>query len=237
MYRHALANRPIKFFLLAVTNDYRMRTPTIDAALQQALSAPRLGRYLRDSGGIIDAALSLYERNARMAEAFYRPLQSLEVCLRNGLSDQLAAQYGANWFTNSGPPFADDALKKLDRAIDDIQDARRNVTPGAVVAELSFGFWVTILAKRYDGTIWRSALASSFLEAGRRMPRQRVHNRMDAIRKFRNRVFHHEPIYDLNPAQVHAEIIEAIAWICPASAAWAWEHSRVPYVLANPWPP
>lgn len=214
-----------------------MRTPAVNTALERALSSPRLGRYLVDSNHILDAALSLYERNARMAEAFYRPLQALEVCLRNHLSAQLADLYGANWYRNGGPPLDQGALEKIDRAIEDLKRANRQPSPGAVVAELNFGFWVLVMSRKYDATLWRSAFAVVFTEAGKRPARQRVHNRMDSIRNFRNRVFHHEPIYHLDPGTMHAEIIETIGWMCPDSAAWALEHSRVPYVLDNPWPP
>jgi len=213
-----------------------MRTPAIDIAIEAALSTPRLARYLHDSGGIMDSALSLYERNARIAEAFYRPLQSLEVCLRNHMNRQLTAQYAASWFRTAGPPFDQETIDKIDAAINELRRAGRAASTGAVVAELNFGFWVILLSKRYDTNLWRTTFSSAFREGGRRIARQRVHNRMNDIRSFRNRVFHHEPIYHLNPEQVHADIIEAIAWLCPESAAWAWEHSRVPYVLANPWP-
>lgn len=214
-----------------------MRTPAMNAALERALSSTRLKRYLADSNGIVDSALSLYERNARLAEAFYRPLQSLEVCLRNHLSGELAGTYGTNWFSNSGPPLAQDAVDKIDKAIEDLKRANRQPTPGAVVAELNFGFWVIVMGRKYDNTLWRTTFSRVFCEGGRRLSRQRVHNRMNDIRNFRNRVMHHEPIYHLSPAQMHQDIIQAIAWICPDSAAWAWEHSRVPYVLDNPWPP
>lgn len=213
-----------------------MRTLTINPVLERALSAPRLGRYMADSGGLLDAALSLYERNARMSEAFYRPLQSLEVCLRNRLHERLTTQYGTNWFKNGGPQFHASDEDRLKEAMASLRRDGLPITPGAVVAELNFGFWVSILARRYDNTIWRSTLAPAFAEDGKRMGRQRVHNRMDAIRNFRNRVFHHEPIYHLNPAQMHDDIIAAIGWMCVDSSAWALHHSRAPYVLANPWP-
>lgn len=212
------------------------RTAAIDLALQRGLSSPRLGRYLVDSGGILDAALSLYERNARLAESFYRPLQALEVCLRNHMDARLVRQFGANWYANGGPQLDDETLEKIDKAVRDVKQSGKRVTPGAVVAELSFGFWVLLLSRRYDATLWRSQFSPVFTEAGRKMARQRVHNRMDELRKFRNRVAHHEPIYHLDPAQKHADLIQGIAWICPDSAAWAWEHSRVPYVLEKPWP-
>lgn len=210
-----------------------MRTHSIDIALERALSAPRLRRYLADSSGILDAALSLYERNSRIAEAFYVPLQGLEVCLRNHLDLQLTARYGSHWYQTNAPNLDQDALEKIDKAVDDVRRAKVPVTPGAVVAELSFGFWVMLLARKYDTTLWRSTFSPMFREGGRGMARQPVHNRMDSLRKFRNRVAHHEPIYHLNPAQVHADIVQAIAWICPDSAAWVLDHSRVLNVLAS----
>lgn len=213
-----------------------MRTPQLNISIEAALSNPRLGRYLRDSNGITDAAISLYERNGRIAEAFYRPLQALEVCLRNHMSRELRRMYAANWPINNGPPFDPDTLQKIDAAVAELRRARRPITPDAVLAELSFGFWVLLLSRRYDANLWRTTFAPAFREGGRRMARQRVHNRMNEIRDFRNRVFHHEPIYHLDPAQCHADIIQAIAWLCPETAVWAWEHSRVPYVLENPWP-
>jgi hypothetical protein len=172
-----------------------------------------------------------------MGEAFYRPLQSLEICLRNHLSGQLAARYGTNWFKNGGPPFGQDLIDSINHAMADLSQANRQATPGAVIAELSFGFWVMVLSKRYDADLWRTTFTGVFRQGGSRMARQTVHNRMNDIRRFRNRVSHHEPIYHLSPDQMHADIIQAIAWICPDSAAWAYEHSRVPYVLSNPWPP
>lgn len=216
--------------------DWSMRTPAINTALQRALSMPRLGRYMRDSNQLLDAALALYERNQRLSEAFHRPLQSLEVCLRNYLNEQLVARFGTNWVHTMSPPFRDSEIERIDKAKADLRRERVPVTQGAVVAELTFGFWVTLLSAYYEPRLWTPAFAPVFRSSGRKMRRQIVHNRMNELRIFRNRVAHYEPIYHMNPAQVHADIISAIAWVCPESAAWAWEHSRVPYVLEHPWP-
>ena len=211
-----------------------MRTPAIDAALLRALSAPRLGRYLADSGDILDAAISLYERNARISEAFHLPLQGLEVCLRNHINEQLAGKYGSNWYRTTAAPLTQATIEKLDKAMNDLRDRHVPINQGAVVAELNFGFWVTLLGRTYARSLWPPLLSRVFLQGGRRMSWQAVHGRMNDLRNFRNRVAHHEPIYHLNPAAVHAEIIEAVAWICPDTAAWILEHSRVPTVLAQP---
>lgn len=206
----------------------------MNAALQASLSPARLSRYMALSNNLLDSALSLYERNARLSAAFHTPLQCLEVCLRNNLNRELSTKYGTNWFLNGGPPLQQPAIDKIDAAIKDLNRSGTQITPGAVVAELSFGFWVMILGRKYDSDIWRSCLTLAFLEGGRRTSRQRVHNRMNDLRGLRNRVAHHEPIFHQDLGIAHQQIIEAIAWICPASAAWALNQSQVPHVLANP---
>jgi hypothetical protein len=213
-----------------------MRTPAIDTALERALSQPRLGRYMRDSGQLLDAALSLYERNQRMAEAFHRPLQALEVCLRNHLNERLVGHFGSNWVHTMSPPFKQYEIDRVDKAKRDLRRERVPITQGAVVAELTFGFWVTLLSGPYEPLLWTPLFSAAFQNGGAPKGRKGIHGRMNALRIFRNRVAHYEAIYHLNPTQVHADLIAAIGWICGDSSAWALHHSRVPYVLANPWP-
>ena len=59
-----------------------------------------------------------------------------------------------------------------------------------------------------------------------------VHGRLNAIRRFRNRVAHHEPIFHRPLEELHEEIMETIGWMCPNTAAWARHHSRFPAVFA-----
>ena len=86
-----------------------MRTSAIDLALGQILTKKRLGRYLEHTGGNLSEALSLYERNTRLSESFYSPLQCLEVCFRNKLDQALAARYGVEWMKDKSCPLNPDA--------------------------------------------------------------------------------------------------------------------------------
>lgn len=104
---------------------------------------------------------------------------------------------------------------------------------GDVVAELKFAFWVSLLGPQYDTTIWRSALYRGFLNGGGK-PRSLVHGRFNALRRFRNRVAHHEPIFSRNLTITHSEIIEAIGWMCADTQAWAAHHSRTILVINSP---
>lgn len=211
-----------------------MRNPLINNAIALSLSRERLDKYLNASGNDLDLAIGLYERNTRLAESFYTPLQALEICLRNHIDRELSSTYGADWMTNGQPPLAAWAANTIGSTIADLNGQKAPVTPGDIVAELHFGFWLSLLGQQYDNTLWRTACYRAFSASGRPLKRKRVHNRLNALRRFRNRVAHHEPIFHANLQQVHDEIIEAAEWMCLQTAAWALHHSRFPVVLAAP---
>ena len=166
----------------------------------------------------------------RLSEAFYAPLQCMEICFRNRLCLALAARYGDDWLTNNKVPFQPDATD----AIADAFDAIKKPTPrtGDIVSELRFGFWVGLLGPRYDATLWRATLHRAF-RAGGPIARRLVHGRFNALRRFRNRIAHHEPIFARNLSRTHNEIIESIGWMCADTSRWAAHHSRVPETLAT----
>lgn len=208
-----------------------MRTPITNAALEQSLSRDRLAKYLLAVHDDLDAALALYEKNMRLAEAFYTPLQCMEVCLRNKLHEHMTNAYGADWFQNGNAPLEADARDDISSTYRGLQH-KSAVTAGDIVAELRFGFWVGLLGPRYDATLWRATLHLAFRADGPR-PRQTVHSRFNALRRFRNRVAHHEPIFLRPLEQLHAETIEAIGWMCANTSAWAAHHSRFATTFAT----
>lgn len=206
-----------------------MRTEAANAALERAISRQRLQKYLAHQGGSLDLALALYERNMLLSEAFYVPLQTLEVCLRNRVHDQMRAFYGESWLTDATvAPLNDFSRSMINEAM---QELDAGCSPGQIVAELKFSFWVGLHGPQYDTTLWRRALYRSFpISGGKR--RSVVHGRLNAIRRFRNRVAHHEPIFHRPIRQLHDEIVEAVGWMCADSKAWVLHHSRVPLLLA-----
>lgn len=200
----------------------------INKSLEITLSRDRLEKYLDETGQDLDASIELYEKNTRLAEAFYMPLQCVEICLRNQLHIQLSNTYGELWYENGNPPLLDDSLRMIFEAKEELTKAGR-VTPGRMVAELKFAFWVGLMGPKYDATLWRKCLHRAFPASGGR-PRKTIHWRFNAIRRFRNRVAHHEPIFHLSPIVRHQEIIEAISWMCRNTSAWALHHSRLPII-------
>jgi hypothetical protein len=200
----------------------------MNAAIAASLSQERLTKYLTDTHGNLDHAIALYERNTRLCESFYSSLQCMEVCFRNTLARNMTTTYGSDWLMSpgAGTPLERDALESIERAKGKVQKPR--VREGDVIAELSFGFWVGLLAARYDATLWRQSLYKAFRIGG---PRRRVHGRFNALRRFRNRIAHHEPVFHLPLEDVHDEIIESIGWMCEETSRWAERHSRFPNVM------
>lgn len=203
-----------------------MRTTETNLALEKTISIKRLDKYLAAMGGDLDKSLKLYEENTRLAEAFYTPLQCLEVCLRNTLNLRLSTTFGADWLTNDKPSLEDGAKLAIVNTIADLQKNDHDSSPDDVVAELNFGFWVGLMGPSYDATLWRQTLYKGFTATGGGQKRTTVHRRFNALRRFRNRVAHHEPIFHRPLEQLHSEIIEGIGWMCRHTSAWALHHSR-----------
>jgi len=142
----------------------------------------------------------------------------------------MANTYGELWYQNGNPPLNEDSVRMIFEAIEELKKEHR-VTPGRVVAELKFAFWVGLLGPKYDATLWRKSLYRGFPASGGRT-RRVIHGRFNAIRRFRNRIAHHEPIFHLAPIMRHQEIIEAISWMCRNTSAWALHHSRLLLIAA-----
>ena len=96
----------------------------------------------------------------------------------------------------------------------------RASAPGKVIAELKFAFWVGLVGPQYDATIWRKCLYKAFRSVGGKR-RKDIHSRLNALRRFRNRIAHHEPIFHKPIKVTHIEVIETVRWMCRHAAAWA----------------
>jgi len=140
--------------------------------------------------------------------------------------------YVEDWFHDNRVPLSNESMTLIAQAETALVHEPLPLRPGSIVAELKFGFWVGLLGPRYDSTIWRNHLYKAFLARGGKK-RGDVHSRLNALRRFRNRVAHHEPIYHRPLAALHQETIEAISWMCKDTSRWAEHHSRVPAVLGN----
>lgn len=204
-----------------------------EAALLRVISADRFSTYLVAAGHNPTRALDLYIWNAHIGEAFHTPIQAVEVALRNCVNCGLIAKYGQDWWQD------DDLAEELDeeRTGDLAQVLRRisnrNLTlcNGQVVAGLSFGFWVGMLSRRYNPSIWSQHLRISFpfLPAG--IGRDDIFKKAGEIAFLRNRISHHEPLIKRNISADYSTVMAFLAWLCPTKLKWIRANCRVPQVL------
>ncbi len=172
---------------------------TVFADLARGVSKPRLAKYRPQNGSDFDT-IANYFWNIQLSEALYPGLAVLEVTLRSSIHDALTAREGTDmWFRMLLEPgqlrgYAETHYMLYNRL------RRKHPTSGQIVAELTFGFWTTLLSQPYHQTLWapgKSALIKNVFPHLPKTPSNRhfFHQRYNDLRMLRNRVMHHEPIW------------------------------------------
>lgn len=194
------------------------------AAVQRALSESRFEAYRTHSDESLEAVLGRYRWNLALCMALYPALGLLEVSLRNNLHGALARYYETDaWYDLTPEKLAPREQDSIKQAKNELRKQGKREEPDRLVAELNLGFWTSLLSKEYEQQLWPRLLIPAFPQMPRReRTRARVAARLHEIRRLRNRVSHHEPIYKLgNLMQRYDHIQEAITWLAPALAAAA----------------
>jgi len=136
--------------------------------------------------------MDLYIWNSQAAAAFYESLHLLEVALRNTLNNALTAHWSPTWYRDRSVPLSPGSRTEVAKAIQRATQGGITESPGRVVAELTFGFWWSLLGDNYDQRLWKPCLKQAFPASVRR---RRLHATLDDLRRLRNRCAHHEPIF------------------------------------------
>ncbi len=119
--------------------------------LLQALAAERLDAYRHDQAEP-HIALARYLWNMALCESLYSPLQMVEVGLRNALQRALEKHFRtAHWYDQ---PACQQLLTRtqqsqVSKAKENLQRLKKTISPGRMVAELTFGFWTAFFNKRF----------------------------------------------------------------------------------------
>ncbi|MEE2062333.1 Abi family protein [Rhodococcus artemisiae] len=217
-----------------------------DAWVEQWLSNDRFALYVRKSGGNRIRALALYEWNAKLSAAFLHDLNHFEVALRNAYDAQLVAATAAgdkHWTDKiTARQLFPEHLRTDHRGkskdanripIDKIEQARRAAgkqpTPGKVIAELTFGFWTYMTSDIHEKTLWVPYLHKAFPPNANR---SKIHSTLGDLREFRNRVAHHEPIFEAPEAR-RRQLVFAMRQIRPEALDHFTTHSEVSSILAK----
>ena len=198
--------------------------------LQIAISDTRLATY---TGNSHSRTYGAYAWNIAICESLYPAIHCVEVTLRNSIHGAAANLFGDQyWFRSHLAPGEQAGLSRL------TQDLRRRRTPvevGDFVSGFTFGFWVNLFNANYEQSLWPQLIRPVFPGVPRRQrARSQLFHRLDTIRRLRNRVFHHEPIWHWTDlAEQHELIIETIDWINPEMRQFVEMLDRFPETYAR----
>lgn len=203
--------------------------------LDDLLSRPRLRRYLDAAAGDRSTALELYSWNLQVSAAFYESLHYLEVGLRNAMDlrlCQFVKDRGGRtrWYVDPMVPLTRHTRRRIAEAR---AFATRGGAPevhGKVIAELMLGFWWSLLADEYNRRLWQPCLRDAFEAPVRRA---HLHGALNDMRLLRNRIAHHEPIFNRDLAAAYRALLDTASRISPVLRDRIDRTSRVPVVLAS----
>jgi len=214
-------------------------TEDIIRAIRRTLSSPRMGTYERVCGTEGAAALNLYAWNAQISAAFLAPLHICEVVIRNAVADALETQYGEKWPWSAGfERSLPDPVNGYSQRRDLFSARRDQHTTGKVIPELKFAFWQKLFTRRNDDRLWRQYLRTVFphVEASWTLSQQRqfIYDELERVRKLRNRIAHHEPVFSRHLQADYQAIRQLIHMRCHITAEWMEQHQQVQQLLKHP---
>ncbi|ORE47710.1 hypothetical protein BKN49_05800 [Pseudomonas aeruginosa] len=200
--------------------------------LERHFSTARLGRYSNARNGDKARAASDYTHNILLAEAMMPMLNILEVSLRNGIHRSLTTKYGRQdwWAAWTQDPAYKWQLKEIRGAIDKLTKRKEPQHPDKIVAELTFGFWVSLFNAQHQLALWKD-LRLVFSHCPKPMrQRHNISTALNQVRSARNRCMHHEPLLWLTPdlQTQHANGVQVLGWIDPVLTNWLAQQDRLP---------
>ncbi len=218
--------------------DFSAQFPEIVNSMKKSLSAPRFGGYKAACSGDEEKALALYQWNSLISQSFYVYIQSWEICLRNKLNDFLTWKYTEGWPYETQRAVRNlkgDDQRRLSETIKR-QEVGRGVKPvptSVIVADLSAGFWVSLLSAKYDVPYsWRYNIRRIFPN-DTALDRAAAWEICENTLTLRNRIAHHEPIYGLPLETNYRELQRAVSAMCTGTHAFADANCTFREILAR----
>jgi len=207
--------------------------PQVQDLLRAGLSERRLARYAPAAADGAVSAADMYLWNCALCEAFYLPLHIAEISSRNAIHSALLYK-GERWYEDTTFRRILDAhyLSELEKALADERDQHGAVIDAHhLVSALSMGFWQHMTTRRFERFLFPKGIQKTFRHAPWQKKRQDLHDLIEALRRWRNRIAHHNAIFDKGPAAKYQATLDLISWASPDLSHWVASRSRVSQVI------
>ncbi|NVK84899.1 MAG: hypothetical protein HWE21_11305 [Cytophagia bacterium] len=199
--------------------------------LNKYFSRPRYNRYLIATHNDADRAKRLYNANIRLAQSIHPIITQFEVVLRNSLNIQMTSHFVDNdWIINQKNGFMRHPTLKhsnffLKRSIqkseNDLNQRGIPITSGKIISHQTLGFWLALFLPHHYSLIGGQPI-HIFINKPTTENRASIYSKLDAIRNFRNRVNHCEPLcFNGNNIdcteilEIRNQLYNLVAWIEP----------------------
>ncbi len=197
---------------------------------EKVFSEKRMERYFILYPNDESRAVKHYQSNIKLTEAFYTSLSVLEVALRNALSRELKTMTGRDdWYVIfANTPGLTKLNKYVTQASKQIAGRHEQITTSKIIAELTLGFWVSLLNAEYERLLWKDLRRAFPYIPKKDRKRKNVSAPLNRFRAFRNRVFHNESIcWNMKKVQeIHDELLLVLEWINMDLPEWLKEIDR-----------
>ncbi|MBQ2853268.1 MAG: Abi family protein [Bacteroidales bacterium] len=197
---------------------------------EKVFSEKRMERYFILYPNDESRAVKHYQSNIKLTEAFYTSLSVLEVALRNALSRELKTMTGRDdWYAIfANTPGLTNLNKYITQASKQIAGRHEQITTSKIIAELTLGFWVSLLNAEYERLLWKDLRRAFPYIPKKDRKRKNVSAPLNRFRAFRNRVFHNESIcWNMKKVQeIHDELLLVLEWINMDLPEWLKEIDR-----------
>lgn len=207
---------------------------------QQAISPKRLEAYRSSPSDKEVELLATYLWNIGLCEAFYPVLHNFEIALRNSLYQAISRLFYEEWLDKvDSKVLCFEEIRLIQSTIENLSRRGKNISTYGLISELNLGFWVSLSYARYEGKdklypkLFKDKDFLPHLPRSRRK-RSTLSETFTSIRKLRNQVFHHDPIWNkCNLKREYDSSLEAIQWISPMLYETTKHLSRFPDVYAQ----
>ena len=182
--------------------------------IEKSISPERLAIYNTD-GASDEVALVRYIYNIELCKTFYPIINIFEVTLRNSIDRALVTFFDVpDW--NDVIPLMQTEEIMINEAKNKIKRKGKECTHGRLVSELTLGFWVALMGRKYNSQKFRSFMIKNMFHdcPSEQKSSATVQKNLAEIRFLRNRIAHHERIShwgDLK--QKHDLILDFIYWM------------------------
>lgn len=208
---------------------------TDQTLLTLGLSDPRLQRFAAAAKDDGVAREDTYLWNLALAESFHLPLHMAEVTCRNTIHSALLFRDPA-WHKNRifRQELSATLLRDLDQAVADETDKHGDaMTCHHLVSALSFGFWQYLATDKMKRLLFPKGIKKNFKGAPDDAKPPDLYNLIESVRLWRNRIAHHNAIFDKGPASKYQDALKLISWTSVDLGNWVSKRCKVNQVINN----